>query len=317
VAADVRNEFLRTWNAYRRRAWGHDELRPVSDGHHEFFAPGHPVGLTIVEWLDTLYLMELDDELDRALDWVDRSLDFDIDADFQVFEAIIRMIGGLLSGYHATRERMLLRHARDLADRLLPAFEESPTGAPWRYVNLRTGAVRGRENYLAEIGTNMSEFGELSRLTHDPHYYRAAKKAFAAVLRRRSALDLVGTSMDVVSGKWIDTTASNSPPVDSFYEYLWDGWVLFDDPDLLRWYRLLTRATIAHLMERTRDGSGSGGWTTAPAAWWTGTSPSWPPSTPGCWPKVATAGSVPPTSTRGPGCSTPGSCCRRPWTTAR
>src|SRR5205823_11644652 len=95
VAADVRDEFLRAWGSYRRLAWGHDELKPQSRTHQEFFAPGHPVGLTIVESLDTLYLMGLDEEFDRAVTWIHTSLDLDIDAPFQVFETVIRMLGGL------------------------------------------------------------------------------------------------------------------------------------------------------------------------------------------------------------------------------
>jgi mannosyl-oligosaccharide alpha-1,2-mannosidase len=67
VAADVKAEFLRAWRAYARLAWGHDELKPVTGGYQEFFARDHPVGLTIVESLDTLYVMGLDDELAQAL----------------------------------------------------------------------------------------------------------------------------------------------------------------------------------------------------------------------------------------------------------
>src|SRR3954463_10462016 len=66
VAEDVRAELLHTWRSYRRFAWGHDHLLPVSGGHAEFFDDAHPVGLTIVEALDTLYLMGLDDELDEG-----------------------------------------------------------------------------------------------------------------------------------------------------------------------------------------------------------------------------------------------------------
>jgi hypothetical protein len=250
VAEDVRAELLRAWRAYRTYAWGHDELRPVSRSHSDFFAPGHPVGLTIIESLDTLYLMGLDDELADGLGWIEEHLDFDIDADFQVFEAVIRLVGGLLSGYHATGERMLLAKCRDLTDRLLPAFTESPTGAPYRYVNLRTGAVRGPENFLAEIGTNITEFGYLSQQVRDPRYYRAAKKALQAVVDRRSELDLVGTTLNIETGRWVDTTGSIHPPVDSFFEYLWDGWDLFGDRDLLAWYHRLTRAVIRHEAER-------------------------------------------------------------------
>ena len=142
VADDVRRETRWAWRNYVAKAFGHDQIKPVSGGFEEFFAPGHPVGLTIVEALDTLWLMELDSELEQGLDWVRRNLRFEIDAPFQVFETNIRMLGGLLSGYHCTRDARLLELAADLGDRLLPAFTKSPSGVPYRFVNLLTGALR-------------------------------------------------------------------------------------------------------------------------------------------------------------------------------
>src|SRR5579884_2091838 len=63
VADEIRQEFLHGWNGYRQYAWGHDQVCPVSGTHQEFFADGHPVGLSIVEALDTLNVMGLDQEL--------------------------------------------------------------------------------------------------------------------------------------------------------------------------------------------------------------------------------------------------------------
>jgi Glycosyl hydrolase family 47 len=247
VAEDVRRELLRTWKAYERLAWGHDHLLPVSGGHSEFFDDAHPVGLTIVEALDTLYLMRLDDELAAGVEWVKDNLDFGaVDADVQVFETNIRMVGGLLSGYLATRERALLRHARRIADILLPCFEQSPTGIPYRFVNPSTGEISGVANPLAEVGTIITEFGTLSRLTGDPKYYRAAKKAMKAVIDRRSELDLLGTEINVETGEWTNDTATIHPPVDSFFEYVWDAWDLFGDTDFRGWYKILTGAILEH-----------------------------------------------------------------------
>ncbi|MGW0631345.1 glycoside hydrolase family 47 protein [Streptomyces sp. NPDC002758] len=249
LAEDVRQEFLTAWTAYRRLAWGRDELRPMSGTGSEFFIGRVPLGLTVVESLDTLYLMELDGELDAAVAWVDDSLDFDRDADVHVFEAIIRLVGGLLSGHHCTGNPVLLAKARDLADRLLPAFTSSQTGAPYRYVNLRTGAVSGKRVPLAEIGSNITELGRLSQLTGDKRYFDAAKRALKAPYERRSALDLVGTTLDVDTGAWTDPTARLDPPVDSYFEYLWDAYQFFGDTEILGWYRTLTSAVLRHLAE--------------------------------------------------------------------
>jgi Glycosyl hydrolase family 47 len=244
LAEDVRTEFLRTYQAYLDLAFPHDELRPVSGSGSDFFVQGHPFLLSTVESLDTLYVMEADRELRQGVAECRRQLDFDVDAYVQVFEVVIRLVGGLLSGYLATRDSELLRLCRDLTDRLLPAFKKSPTGAPYRFVNLRTGDVRESENFLAEIGTNITEFGTLSRLTGDGRYYAASKRALEAVFDRRSSLDLVGTTLNVETGAWTDRDSTINPPVDSYYEYLWDGWDLFRDADLLRWYRTHTEAIL-------------------------------------------------------------------------
>lgn len=250
VAAEVKAEFLHAWHGYKSLAWGHDEVKPVSGGHSEFFVPGHPIGLSIIEALDTLYVMELHDEVADAVAWIEQNLDFDIDGDFHVFEAIIRVVGGLLTGYLATGNTTLLRLTVDVADRLLPAFIKSPTGMPYRYVNLHTGEVSGPVLPLAEIGTNILEFGVLSSITGDHKYYRAAKNAYQAAIARRSSIDLMGTSLNVETGHWVDSIdQAPNPPADSFYEYLWGGWALLGDQDCRKWFQLLNNALTKYAVE--------------------------------------------------------------------
>ena len=108
-----------------------------------------------------------------------------------VFETSIRLVGGLLSAFHACGDTVLLAKARDLADRLIPSFAASPIGIPHRYINLRTGAVRGRETNPAETGTFLPEFGFLSRATGDDRYRAAAKRALVSMFERRSRIGLV------------------------------------------------------------------------------------------------------------------------------
>lgn len=43
------------WNGYKKYAWGHDNLKPISMGSHDWFG----LGLTIVDSLDTLYIMNM------------------------------------------------------------------------------------------------------------------------------------------------------------------------------------------------------------------------------------------------------------------
>ncbi|MFD5829084.1 glycoside hydrolase family 47 protein [Lentzea sp. NPDC060358] len=246
VAEDVRAETRWAWKSYVDRAFGHDQIKPVSGTSEEFFVPGHPMGLTVVEALDTLWLMELDAEFAQGVAWVKASLDFDVDAPFQVFETNIRLLGGLLSAYHVSGDAALLALARDLGDRLLVAFTKSPTGIPYRYVNLRTGAVSSPETNLAETGTYITEFGSLSKWTGDRKYYDAAKKAMKYAYDKRTSYNLLPWDVHAETGAWRNRYTTIGPPADSFYEYLWDGWHLFGDRDLKAWWDVLLKAVLRH-----------------------------------------------------------------------
>ena len=51
----VVNAAKHAWNGYKKYAWGHDHLRPISMSHQDWFH----LGLTIIDSLDTLYMMNL------------------------------------------------------------------------------------------------------------------------------------------------------------------------------------------------------------------------------------------------------------------
>jgi mannosidase alpha-like ER degradation enhancer 2 len=177
-----------------------------------------------------MLLMGLEDEADEAKGLILEGLSFDHDFPIQVFEVTIRILGGLLTAYQMDGDPRFLDLATDLADRMLPAFE-SVTGMPYVRVNLRTGQREQQVNNPAEIGTLMLEFGALSRITGDPKYYDAAKAGISAVFSRRSEIGLVGTTIDVETGEWQNTSSHISGMIDSYYEYLLKAWLLFDDPD--------------------------------------------------------------------------------------
>ena len=57
LAGEVKTEFLHAWSTYRRYAWGHDELEPLSKKPRDWY--GKPLLMTPVDALDTLLLMGL------------------------------------------------------------------------------------------------------------------------------------------------------------------------------------------------------------------------------------------------------------------
>jgi len=251
TAADVKAEFLHAWNGYKRYAWGHDDLAPLSRKPHDWYAK--PLLMTPVDALDTLVLMGLKDEADAVRELIATKLDFDQDLYVKNFEITIRLLGGLLSGYQLTGDERLLRKAEDLGTRLLPVFD-SPTGLPYVDVNLRTGKTRGKVTNPAETGTLLLEFGTLSKLTGKPAFYTAAKRALVETWKRRSPIDLVGSAIDVETGRWTDTESHISGGIDSYYEYLWKCWRLFGDEECLAMWKPSIAAANRHLADEV-DGA--------------------------------------------------------------
>jgi len=251
LAHQVRTEFLHAWNGYKQYAWGHDELLPLSRGYRDWY--GTSLLMTPVDALDTMLLMGLTEEAGEARELIINQLSFDKDIEVKNFEITIRLLGGLLSSYQLTGDKRLLALAEDLGNRLLPAFN-SPTGMPYVYVNLKTRKTRGAESNPAEIGTLLIEFGTLSKLTGNAVFYEKAKRALVELYNRRSKIRLVGSAINVETGRWTNTTSHISGGIDSYYEYLLKAWLLFDDPDCERMWKASVKAVNQYLADNVNGG---------------------------------------------------------------
>lgn len=65
-----------SWTNYVRYAWGKNELKPISKrGHSASIFGNMPLGATILDGLDTLYIMGMMEEFKQARDWVATELD--------------------------------------------------------------------------------------------------------------------------------------------------------------------------------------------------------------------------------------------------
>jgi mannosidase alpha-like ER degradation enhancer 2 len=251
MAARVRAETLRTWRAYKKYAWGHDELKPLSRQPYDWY--GHSLLLTPVDALDTLTLMGLKPQADEARLLIDTQLNLDQDIYVNDFEITIRLLGSLLSSYELTGDKRLLELADELGRRMLPMFN-SPTGMPYRYVNLHTGAVRGAVCDPAGVGTLLLEFGTLARLTGKQEYYDKAKRAMVELYKRRSSIGLVGRGINVETGAWTNPTAGIMGGIDSYYEYLLKAAILFNDPECAQMWQESIKAINKYLADPRPDG---------------------------------------------------------------
>ncbi len=251
MAHRVRQELLRAWDGYRQYAWGHDALKPLSKKPHDWYA--HSLLMTPVDGLDTMILMGLTPQADEARKLIDTKLNFDQDMYVKDFEVTIRMLGGLLSSYQLTGDKRLLELADDLGRRMLPMFN-SPTGMPYEYVNLHTGAVRGVLSNPAEVGSLLLEYGMLARLTGKQMYYDKAKRAVVEMYKRQSRIGLVGLGINVETGQWTNHTAGIMGGIDSYYEYLLKCAILFHDKDCERMWTESAAAINKYLADERPNG---------------------------------------------------------------
>lgn len=251
TAEEVKAEFLHAWNGYKKYAWGHDALKPVSRQPYDWY--GTSLYMTPLESFDLLLLMGLTEEAAATKKLIFDSLSFNKNFEVQSFEITIRLLGGLLSAYQMDGDKHFLTLAEDLGKRLVPIFN-TPTGMPARYVHLQTGKLRGMVNNPAEIGTALLEFGTLSKLTGNPVFYNKAKNALVQLYKRWSAIGLVGTTINVETGEWINKSSHIGGEIDSYYEYILKAWLLFGDAECKNMWDESIKAVNTYIADTTHGG---------------------------------------------------------------
>lgn len=222
----VREAFRHAWKGYKAFAWGHDELKPVSKTHREWFG----LGLTLIDALDTMWLLGFKEEFEEARRWVETELSFTKNIDVNLFESTIRILGGLLSTYHLTGDTLFLDKAKDLGSRLMPAFK-TPSKIPFSDVNIGKGTAHPprwtTDSTVAEVTSIQLEFRELSRLTQDPQYQNAVDEVVKLVHRLDGKRDgLVPMFINTNTGKFTHRGVFTlGARADSYYEYLLKQWL--------------------------------------------------------------------------------------------
>ncbi|XP_054165888.1 mannosyl-oligosaccharide 1,2-alpha-mannosidase IA-like [Oppia nitens] len=238
---DFIKEMMReAWVHYKTYAWGENELKPISKkGHSAGIFGTTKLGATIVDGLDTLFIMGMKDEFKEGRDWIQQNLNFDeINSEVSVFETVIRFVGGLLTCYAFTKDDMFLEKANSIAARMLPAFN-TPTGLPHALVNPSTGSSKNyvwasqSSSILSEVGTLHLEFLYLSDITGDNTY----KDKVISIRHRLNELPkphggLYPNYISPKTGQFGQPHISVGALGDSFYEYLLKEWIQSGGKDM-------------------------------------------------------------------------------------
>jgi len=251
--AAVKDAFLFAWNGYTSRVWGTDELQPVTGTSQNWLG----LGLTIIDSLDTLWIMDLKDEFNRGKDWVAANLHFNKNAYISFFETTIRVLGGLLSAYDLSGEKVFLTKAEDLGKRFLPVFNTA-SGIPYCTINLETGGAQnpgwtGGASILSEVGTVQLEFVYLSAKTGNPEFAEKALKVYDRLDKTKKHSGLYSVYVSTQTGEFTREHITLGALGDSFYEYLLKLWLLKgkQDAQYRRMYDEAADNIVKHLVKKS------------------------------------------------------------------
>lgn len=225
---------MTAWNDYKEVCYGQDELFPLGSRCRNWIG----LGLTIIDAMDTMFVMELDSELETARIFIAETLNFHKDVSVSFFETVIRCVGTMVTMYDITDDDLYLDHLRVLMDSLLPAFETQPLGFPASDVNLESGLLginscNGECVVFADIASVQLEFNAACDRLRDykycersdhvidmldpqhPHYALSGEVALEGHYPIEIGLD----------GHLASTTYRWGAMGDSFYEYLLKLWI--------------------------------------------------------------------------------------------
>ncbi|KAF1843363.1 glycoside hydrolase family 47 protein [Cucurbitaria berberidis CBS 394.84] len=223
----VREEFQLTWESYRDFAWAHDELRPVTGEAIETFGGW---GATLVDSLDTLWIMGFKEEFYEAVDAV-AAIDFghtNLTA-ISVFETTIRYLGGLLSAYDLSYEPVLLEKAVQVGEMIYRAFDTT-NNTPLEALDIKKAKSFERIEFAAEtsicfacLGSLAMELTRLAQISAQPKFYDVVARVSALIDRMQDTTKIPGLWPTMVNAANEEFNQSRSFSIgalaDSTYEY--------------------------------------------------------------------------------------------------
>ncbi|ETI20871.1 hypothetical protein G647_07214 [Cladophialophora carrionii CBS 160.54] len=220
----IKEAMVHSWRGYRENAWLQDELAPVTGGSRKTLGGW---AVTLVDALDTLWLMGMTAEFDEAVAAV-ADIDFTTATQLpiNVFETTIRYLGGLIGAYDVSGGRypILLDKARELGDMLYEAFDTQNHMPVTKWSKIGPGIeAPNAQTLIAELGTLSLEFTRLTQLTGDPRYYDAVQRVTDCLESQQNQTRFPGLFPHIVNARdcyfFDGVSFSLGGSADSVYEY--------------------------------------------------------------------------------------------------
>lgn len=259
----VKDTFERCWKSYRSLAWGADELAPLSGSPKNMLGGW---GATLIDNLDTLWIMGMHDEFKKAVAAVANIKFEDAQSpEINTHDVNIHLLGGLLAAFDLSADQKLLAKSIELGDMLYVAFD-TPNRMPIIHWNANKAAHReeqlAEENVLgAELGSFILEFTRLSQITGDPKYFDAAQRVMELFDKQQDATKLAGlwpVSVNAKEQLFDDDTFTLGAEASSLYKSLPRAYALLGGkvPMYRKMYENATLTAEGHNIFRPMNSEG-------------------------------------------------------------
>lgn len=252
MSTDVKAQMVQSWNTYKKFAWGHDEVRPLSLMPKDYYVES--LLYTPLSAYSTLKMMGLNEEADECKELILSRLNFDKDIVVNHAEVVHVVLGGLLSAYEIDHDDRWLDLAVNLGERLKPVFK-SPWGLSYRNINLKTGEVSGNNCTPDELSGLLLEYGMLTKYSGDSTYYKNELGSVKALYNRKSKIGLLGSAIDIRSGQWTNPESNIMEGNEIWIDNLYKAAVLFNSAELYAFFTHYVTAIIKYLKEYTDNGT--------------------------------------------------------------
>lgn len=250
----IQEAILHAWKGYADTCFGQDDLRPLSKSCDNWLGAQ---GNTLIDSMSTLYLAGLTKEFERAREWVSSKMSFSsVSSTVSHFETVIRVLGGLLSSFDLSGDKVFLDKATELANRMSNVFG-SKTGLPFHGVNIARSTAEGDGNTLADVGTVTMEYFSLTHSSGEIDHRNRAHTATKQIRAKSTGTGLYYNHFNVNSGM-NDGSISFGGEGDSFYEYLLKLWLLTGRRH--EFYRTMYKDAIAGMQKKLVRKAGGNTW---------------------------------------------------------
>ncbi|SJK98514.1 related to Mannosyl-oligosaccharide alpha-1,2-mannosidase precursor [Armillaria ostoyae] len=255
----VKEIFQESYAAYKKFAFGHDDLSPVS----ESFSDGrNGWGASIVDAMSTMKIMGLNDLFSEAVNF-SHNIDFSrsqTSDTVSVFESTIRYVGGLLSAYElgGKKDAVLVAKAKQLADKLSVGWLLQNQTIPFGEIDFSDDSPVISTSNIAEAGTLTLEWETLTKYTGNKTYTQLTEGAVRQIANLPAPLPgLAAQGIDPTTGGFVGGYVTWGGGSDSYFEYLIKHARLSntDDPLFVETWFTAVDSSIQHLLRTSTVGN--------------------------------------------------------------